>query len=211
MDTEKRKSNKVFLAVLGVATLLTVVVGATFAYFSAADTSETQTITTAKTTLTVTSGDVSVTNIRPTAWGTGSAKDTDTEIVRTTARVQGSTTSSGTYLLYLDHDAITIGNIAGDGGVVGDFKYAVYDSTGTTQIVAPTSFTAAAVTGTNGYQLKPSGQAYTKAYTYTSGNAVTIDDTYKVYIWIENKDAKQNNLQDMSFNVSFTVNGQSTH
>ena len=200
-DNSKNNSNKVLLTVIGAATLLTAMVGATFAYFSATSQSETKTITTATSNITVTATNNSVTNIRPTTWSVDT-KDTDTEIVKMTVDVDGTSTTSGKYSLYFNQPTITIGSIASDQGVVGDFKWAAYDAGGN-QLVAPTSLKATA----DSVLIEGNGvSGYTNSYTVTDGS-VTIDDTYYVYVWIENKDADQNNLQEVSFDINFTATG----
>lgn len=224
MERENREnSNKVLLIVIGVATLLTAMIGATFAYFSARDTSNVLDVTTATSNLTVTAENNSVTNIRPTTWN-ATNRDTDTEIVKMTVSVDGTTTASGKYSLFLNEPTIVLGEglthdndatdtmVEGDNeqGEIADFKWAAYDSEGN-QIVAPTSFTSyneadgdepvnALIPG-NGLT------GYTKAYTATNGATTTIDDEYYVYVWIENKDADQNKLQEVSFDVYFSVSG----
>ena len=69
MERENGKG-KIALTVIGAATLLTALVGATFAYFSATSTTTTQTVTTANLNLSITAdGDAThVTNIKPTTW-----------------------------------------------------------------------------------------------------------------------------------------------
>ena len=204
-DNQRNNSNKVLLTVIGTATLLTAMVGATFAYFSATSTSDTKIITTATSSLTVTANKNTVANIRPTTWD-ATKKDTDTEIVKMTVDVDGTSTASGKYSLYLNQPDITIKSLTDDQGVVGDFKWVAYDATGN-QLVEPTSLKATEesvlIPGKDG----ANALTYTKAYTATDGATATIDDTYYVYVWIENKDADQNNLQEVSFDINFTATG----
>ncbi len=202
MDREEQRNNgnKVLLAVIGAATFLTAMVGATFAYFSATHTSGPQTVTTAKSSLTVTTTNNTVTNIRPTTWGTGTKKDSDKEIVKMTVTVTGNSTAAGSYKLYLNEPTITLGSASGENeaGKASDFKYAIYDSEdnaiGNTD-TAPKSFTGTETTGTSSPVLT------TK--TYAAGS---INDTYYVYVWAENNTEKeQNKLQDREFKVTFTA------
>ena len=186
----ENRNNKVLLTVIGAATLLVAMVGATFAYFSATSESDVQQVTTGSSTIAIDATNNSVTNIKPTTFDKAAADaGTNTDIVKITLTVTGNSTSEGKYTISMNEPAITIGDIENDKGVVGDIKYTVYE--GDAQKVAPTSFT-----GT---------ETVTDLFT-TTYNAGDITGTYNVYVYIDNKDAEQNNLQDVSFNVSFNAN-----
>ena len=203
MEKENQgNGNKALLLVIGAATFITAMVGATFAYFSATSTSDEKTVTTATSNLTVTATNNSVENIRPTTWNEGN-KDTDTEIVKMTVSVDGTSTASGRYSLTMNQPTISIASIASDQGAVGDFKWAAYDEEGN-QLVAPTSMAASQ---TNTLIPGKDKSGYTNDYTATGDSPVTIDDEYYVYVWIENKNADQNNLQEVSFDLTFTGSG----
>ena len=121
MEKENQgNGNKALLLVIGAATFITAMVGATFAYFSATSTSAEKTVTTATSNLVVTATNNSVKNIRPTTWNETN-KDTDTEIVKMTVSVDGTSTASGRYSLTMNQPTISIASIASDQGAVGDF------------------------------------------------------------------------------------------
>lgn len=186
----ENKSNKVLLTVIGAATLLVAMVGATFAYFSAQGTSAKQEITTGSSSMSITASKNAVSNIKPTTFDkTAADNGTNTDIVKIDLSVTGNSTSAGKYTVSMDEPDITIGNIDGDSGVVGDIKYTVYE--GSTQKVAPKSFTGSATV-----------TDLLSDVSYAKGD---ISGSYTVYVWIDNKNADQNNLQNISFNLTFNV------
>lgn len=206
MERENKNSNKVLLTVIGAATLITAMVGATFAYFSATDKSGTKTITTANSNFTVTASNNTVTGIRPTSWTPAEtmtiAEDetndditkTNAEIVRMKVTVTGSSTTSGSYNLKLNQPKITVETEENQGDAT-DFVWAAYKSDGT-KIVGQTPMTTEASTPTIIDNV---------AYSKTDGTNFT--DVYYVYVWLNNN-GSQNNLQKVNFQLSFTVTGQ---
>lgn len=185
----ENKSNKVLLTVIGAATLLVALVGATFAYFSATGTSATKTVTTGTSNITLSASKNTVENIKPTTFDKAKADDgSNTDIVKITLTISGETTTAGKYNVVMNEPAITL-NADKTGGTAADIKYAVYE--GTTEKVAPTSF--------NGTATK------TSILSNVSYAAGTMTGTYDVYVWIDNKDEAQDALQDVSFNLTFTA------
>ncbi len=185
----ENKSNKVLLTVIGAATLLVALVGATFAYFSAQSTTTTKTVTTGSSSITLTASDNSVENIKPTTFSKEAADDgSNTDIVKITLSVSGSTTTSGTYDIAMNEPTITLQDDK-TGGNVSDIKYAVYN--GEDEVVAATSFTGTATS-----------TPILSDIAYSSG---TLSGTYDVYVWIENKNEAQDKLQDISFDLTFTA------
>ena len=64
----KKNSNSILLTVIGVATLLVALIGATFAYFTASSTSSNQNVEAGKLTISTVLGATSQNNIIPTTW-----------------------------------------------------------------------------------------------------------------------------------------------
>ena len=134
---ERENNNKALLLVVGAATLITAMVGATFAYFSATDTSETQTITTASSNMTVAAENNHVANIYPTSWTPGAsmplASDITTsndQVIRIKVSVTGQSSSEGEYTLSMNQPLINMTASEPDQGAVADIKWAAYDSAG---------------------------------------------------------------------------------
>ena len=194
--------NKVLLTVIGAATLLTALVGATFAYFSATASSEEQTVTTATSNISVSiPEDNTIENLRPTTFDTDSPVEKAGEVVKIPVTVQGKSTASGSYTLSLNEPEITLsagtthdGALAqNDQSDVSDIKWAVYDSDG--KLVKTDSFTGTTQTT----------EIKTNSYAAGDGATNNIDDSYYVYVWIDNKNYDQNKLQDLTFEVGFAV------
>ena len=179
--------NKVLLTVIGVATLLVALVGATFAYFSATDTSEKVEVTTGAATISLTAANNSVTNIKPTSFVKASA-DTNKDVVKMTLKVTGNSDVAGSYDITMNEPAITLG--AGE-GAVSDIMYAVYKD-GSDTAIKTASFTGTETT--------------TTIVDNTAFSAGSINDTYYVYVYVNNRDVEQNNLQNVNFKVTFAAN-----
>ena len=181
--------NKVLLTVIGVATLLVAVVGATFAYFSATDSSETVEVTTGAATISISASNNSVTNIKPTTFDYATA-DSNTDVVKMTLEVTGSSDVAGSYKIVMNEPAITIGSEANQGSV-SDIKYVVYDSEGTKITDGSFVGSVSETTIVDNVAFDGSGE---------------IADTYYVYVYVNNNDAEQNNLQNVNFKLTFAAN-----
>ena len=199
--------NKVLLTVIGVATLLVALVGATFAYFSATDTSETVEVTTGAATISLSAANNSVKDIKPLVISSDSLKSSlsanassgtefsDTiknDIVKMTLNVTGSSDVAGSYDIVMSEPTITIGSEANQGSV-SDIKYSVYDSTG--KEIKTGSFTGVA---------NENGTVIVDNTTFDGTN--DINDTYYVYVYVNNTDSEQNNLQNVNFKLTFAAN-----
>lgn len=189
--------NRTLLTIVGVATILVAIIGASFAYFSANSTSSTQEVTTGKLMLTAASGSTGNLNISPTTFSNVSEAAADPNIAKITLEVvtDGTTISTGKYKITFSTTGIALntGNDAnGDslvGGSLSDIKWALYDTTDSSS---------------------PKGTG-----TFESGNAtdlVAVDnilfpmgnntDNYILYIWIENTDQPQNKLQELTITAT---------
>ncbi len=189
--------NRTLLTIVGVATILVAIIGASFAYFSANSTSSSQEVTTGKLMLTAASGSTGNLNISPTTFSNVSEAAADPNIAKITLEVvtDGTTISTGKYKITFSTTGIALntGNDAnGDslvGGSLSDIKWALYDTTDSSS---------------------PKGTG-----TFESGNAtdlVAVDnilfpmgnntDNYILYIWIENTDQPQNKLQELTITAT---------
>ena len=160
------KKNVVFLTVLAVATLLTAVVGTTFAYFTATVTNtNTPTATTVTTAsdlgITYSDGDeIGMTNIVP-------GQYTDTKTITVT---NNSTTTAMHY--QITWDQVTNSFSKGASNTTDDLVYSLTDGSGTNKI-GTTGYASAATT--NAYVTTTLGaMSGTKAYSVAGGKA-TID------------------------------------
>jgi len=203
----ENKSNKILLTVIGAATLLVALVGATFAYFSATGTSQTQTVTTGTSAIELNATKNAVTNIKPTTFDKAAADaGTNTDIVKITLTVSGDTTTAGQYDIIMNEPVITLcANVTDNaettdvnekeqclasGGAITDINYAVYN--GDDEV-------------TKGTFTELDEVKETTIIANTEYAAGTISGTYDVYVWIDNKNEAQDALQDLSFNLTFTA------
>ena len=185
------------LTVIGAATLLVAVVGATFAYFSATGESTKQSVTTGSAAISILASDNVVKDIKPTSFVSKTAADANTDIEKIKLTMSGTGTTSGYYTISMNQPEITLNTAEGlTGGQISDIKYAIYGEDGN-QIGTTGSFTGA---GTGSVDLV-SDVFYAEAE--------DITEIYTVYVWIENSDGPQNQLQDRTFNLTFTANAVS--
>jgi len=187
-------NNKVLLTVIGAATLLVAVVGATFAYFSATDAADTREVTTGTSTIGMEASTDKVDNIKPTTFDIATADEND-DVEKFTLTMTGTTATSGFYTISMEKPTIEIGEIEGDSGDLSDIRYAVYQGS---EKKAEGDFEDA--TFTDGKVTLVSNVAY---------SAGALSGAYTVYVWVENENAEQNNLQNLTFTIKFLVDAVS--
>ncbi len=187
--------NKVLLTVIGALTFIAVLVGATFAYFSATSTTNSVNVTTSNLNLNVEANGSAthVTNIKPTTWDdeTLANNDTNADIAKIPFKVTGTSSVQGTYTVNLKtsialNDSLT-------GGDVSDIKYRLFDSEGE-EIGTEGSF--AASTDVNILE------------DITIDGSGAILDEYVLYVYISDNSAEQNKLQDVDFTISLGGSAQ---
>jgi len=177
--------NKKTLLILWILTFLIALIGATFGYFSATSESDPQIITTQSLSVGVAiEGATNVDKIKPTTWNATdmSVNENNTDITVIPFRVTSTSGINGTYTI--DMSTNITENALHEGGSASDIKYRVYK--GSTQIGNVGSFT----TGDFKVEIVNGDIAETG-----------INDQYKLYVYIENKDEKQNKLQGISFDI----------
>jgi len=199
MERENMKG-KITLTVIGAATLLVTLAGATFAYFSATSTTTEQTVTTQKLNLNVAAdGNAThVTNIKPTTWNATDMSENigNEDIVQIPFKVTGISSVDGTYKVNLQ-TAIDLSSEkvvvnqgqeaeALNGGVVGDVKYRLYD--GDRELIGETAFEAS----TN--------------HVILENMPITAEqqllDTYVLYVYVKDSGSDQNLLQGIDFTIT---------
>ncbi|MBQ7141346.1 MAG: hypothetical protein IJO32_07590 [Bacilli bacterium] len=175
--------NNVLLTVIGVATLLVVLVGASFAYFTATASTTADQVETGKLEITSALTGTSENRIKPTDFTVG---EDNVDVAEFTFTVTGGATNvdGATYDIRLLGLLTGVAETA-DKGSADDIKYALYDSTNTP--VATGSFadvTAETIIATN----KP-----------LSGST---NDVYTLYVYIEESHGNQDNLQNVTINAT---------
>lgn len=192
MERENMKG-KIALTVIGAATLLVALAGATFAYFSATSVTEERTVTTSNLNLNVAINGSSahVTNIKPTTWTSLDAAATNADISKIPFKVTGESSTNGTYVVNMQTSiALNPGTDADGkalvGGEVGDIKYRLYK--GDQEVIGETAFTASTNVDivTNG--------------AITAGTA--LNDEYMLYVYIKDNSGDQNKLQAIDFTIT---------
>lgn len=187
--------NKILLTVIGALTFVAVLVGTTFAYFSATSTTNSVNVTTSNLNLNVEADGAAthVTNIKPTTWdgATLANNDDNVDIAKIPFKVTGTSSVQGTYTVNLKtsialNDSLT-------GGDVSDIKYRLFDSEGE-EIGTEGSF--AASTDVNILE------------DITIDGSGAILDEYVLYVYISDNSAEQNKLQDVDFTISLGGSAQ---
>ena len=199
---EERK-NKILLTVIGVGTLLIAMAGATFAFFSATAATTTQQVTTSNMDLTVAADNntTHITNIKPTTWSDDiTANVANADIAKVSFKVTSTSTATGSYKINMTAPglALNTGNdamgVALSGGSLEQVKYKVYKVSGST-------YTPVADAGAIGTLANPTtAKEIISAGTISS----TLNDQYVIFVYIENADTAQNQLQGLNFEIAVT-------
>ena len=207
MDSENMKG-KIALTVIGAATLLAALAGATFAYFSATSTTATREITTANLNLKVAiDGEAAkIENIKPTKWTSATAAASNADIAVIPFTVSGDSSTNGAYTINMQtsvtlNDGTVVEQQPADGdeavqvplkgGEISDIKYRLFDSTGA-ELITETAFDADE-NGAINVDIITNG-------TITANE--TLDDSYTLYVYIKDSDGDQNKLQDIDFTIT---------
>ena len=187
------KKNKIILMTLAIITFLVALLGATFAYFSAISRSKPQIITTSSLSLSLKiEGATHVTNIKPTVWSaTLSDNEANTDIVKIPFSVTSPAGVKGTYDVDMSTNIPSNGTLTG--GSANDVKYKLYK--GTTMVKEGSfsaSFNEQIISGSEIVE-----------------NTV-LNDSYKLYVYIENKNEEQNTLQNIDITINLTASATQT-
>ena len=197
----ERNGNKVLLTVIGIAVLIVATVGATFAYFSATGGTVTQNVNTGELKVSATSSIADGVSIKPTNWVDATSADSDSDIAKVELDVvtDGTTITTGKYDIKLTTTGIDLNTSDGKtGGALSDVKWALYDIT---ESASPVEIDTGDFTSGN----------YTNATVLntTDGQisipAGTNTDKYKLYIWIEDTSAVQDQLQGLTITATLSV------
>lgn len=199
---ENNKHN-LLLTVIGVGTLLIALAGATFAYFSATDVAEVQTVTTSSMSLEVkvTDDSANVANIKPTTWSTVDEALENTDIAQVHFTVTGDSSTKGAYSIDMSASglALNTGNDAANvqlkGGSLNQVKYAVYKVDGTSYSAVTGDNATGDLSSLTGDNIVP--------IEIISGAEISgeLNDHYVIFVYIENDTNPQNQLQGLDFDI----------
>lgn len=182
--------NNVLLTVIGVATLLVVLVGASFAYFTATGTVTAEDVSTGELKITSALAATSQKDIKPTTFSTSTA-DSNVDVAKFTFTVNGTgtTVTGATYKIQLLGATTGVGEVA-DKGTATDVEYALYKGTAADGTMVSTgsfdTINSATIVGSD-YAL-----------------AASTADTYTLYVYIKETNSNQDNLQKVT--ISATMN-----
>ena len=182
------KKNRTILTVLWVSTLFITLVGATLAYYSAVHKSKPQVITTSSLSLSVTTkGSMHVENIKPTTWTSVASAANNTDISKIPFTVTAPAGAKAIYDINLS-TSIPI-NPELSGGSVSDIKYKLF-KTGEKTPLKEGSLSA----------------NFSEDIIVDSpiNEGEVLNDSYMLYIYIENRQAEQNMLQDIDSSIKIT-------
>jgi len=193
--------NKILLTVIGAGTLLVALAGATFAYFSATGTTTKQTVTTAVLDLKIEADTTTnhITNIKPTSWDNDMTKNLENEdIAKVSFKVLSGSTTTGTYNIDMTAPGLALKTKGTDalgneinliGGSLADVKYKVYEYDGS-------SYTPLNVEGTL--------EEPEVAKAIITDREIVEEERFVIFVYIENRDDDQNQLQGLDFKISVT-------
>ena len=142
---ENKKNNSILLTIIGIATLLVSLVGATFAFFTASNSSETQQIETGKLNVATVLSSTDQENIIPTTWDSTNIQNNidNDNIAKFTFTVDGNGTTVTDAMYDISLIGLVVpGTTEGLGGVTSDVKYQLLDNTNT--VVATGDFSEVA-------------------------------------------------------------------
>ena len=191
---EKKNSNSIVLTVIGVATLLVALVGATFAYFSASSTSDPESVQSGHLTISSSLDEADEKDIVPTEWSETMSENDDNINI---AKFQYTVNGSGTTVRDAVYDVKLTGTVslaskvengvtASDQG--GEESDVLYKLVSGESVVAEGNYS----------QIKTGKQILTGKTLNISGN-----DTYTLYVFIDETNTNQDKLQGA--NVSATM------
>lgn len=194
MEREEDNKTKRILTILWIITLFVAIIGATFGYFSATSKTDPQIITTQSLSVSLSiEGSSNVDNIKPTTWDatTMANNESNDDIVKIPFKAISSSRINGTYAVNMSTN-ITENNLL-NGGSASDIKYKLYK---------------------DNVEIK-SGNFNTGDFNVEIANGTIskdsdLNDNYKLYVYIENKDEKQNKLQDIEFSITLSGSANQT-
>lgn len=199
----KENKNNVLLTIIGAATLLVAIVGASFAYFSATGGTATQDVKTGELKISAVAGAVNGANIKPVDADditTVADKIANSEVVKLPITVTTTDTNiSASYDIFLTTTGVALNSDDSlSGGNLSELKWElVKGAAGSETSVATGDFTAGNVT-----KLKLNSTAID----IPNGGSV---DEYKLLVYILNdKDNAQDKLQGMTITAYTTVEAQ---
>ncbi len=182
--------NSVLLTVLGVCTLLVALIGASFAFFSAQSTTQTENVKTGELKVVTTLNRIESDNIKPTTFDQAEAAEND-DVAKLTFNVKGTgtTVDGGKYSIYI-LGAATPKEVGGAGGSLDDIKYELYQGS---------------VQKAQGkYSDIVSDTPILEDIDLTSAT----DDNYTLYVYINESGSNQDKLQNIDITTTMYAKAQ---
>lgn len=200
LNMENKKNNSILLTVIGVATLLVALIGATFAYFTATDISDPQNVDTGKLNISTVLSSTSQSNIIPTTWDDTTIANninSNANIAKFTFTVNGEDTDVRNAV----YDVTLVGAVSPlttvDNGV------SAADQKGdSTQVLFKLVDSSNTVVASGNYGEITSGKKILSGKTITGGQT----DTYTLCVYIEESGDNQDKLQGATVSATMTAN-----
>ena len=199
----ENKNNNIILTIIGAATLLVAIIGASFAYFSASSNTVSQSVKTGELKVSAALGAVEGSNIKPTTV----SSDTDYESMASNSDVVklpvNVTTTGTTIASEYDIKLTTTGVVLGtaeedDKGELSDIHWNLAKK-------SDDSYEKVNAGTFNGNMANQALTSQPIDITLESDATTSHVDSYVLFIYISNKDNPQNKLQGMTISASVTV------
>ena len=188
----EKNSNKILLTVLGIAVLVVATIGATFAYFSATASTDATTVETGILAVDASATKIEETAIKPTTFSQATAAgNADVAHAKLTVDTTGTTVTGGYYDVYLTANITDFEASSPASGARSDVMYALYD--GTTVVASGdlgTDLTSTKI-NTSSITIDPNAQTKTKEY--------------DLFIYINETNQEQNDLQGITVSAQLSV------
>lgn len=198
------EKNKKIITIICITVLVLTTIGASFAYFSAQGQSSEQSVTTGKINIKATSSKVNATNIKPTNWSdiiATNVANEDIVQIKLSVNTYGTTVDNANFNIYFTTEGIAPNNDEKlTGGTLADLKWKLIDSTN--EIIGSGDFLNGNVTNPVLANAEPIPAIV------NAENEESATKTYILFIYIENKDEKQDKLQNMNFTVTLSATAQ---
>lgn len=195
---------KNIITIICITILVLATIGASFAYFSAQGQSSEQSVTTGKINIKATSSKVNATNIKPTTWSdiiATNVANEDIAQIKLSVNTYGTTVDTAKFNIYFTTEGIQLNDDENlSGGTLEDLKWKLIDSNN--EIIGFGDFANGNATDPVIANINPIPAII---------NAETEElatKTFILFIYIENKDEKQDKLQNINFTATLSATAQ---
>ncbi len=205
LENNYEKSEKIItISLIGIIVLLLVIVGITYAYFSAKSTATEQSIKTAKVGLIVEVNPAAthVENIKPTTWTNTEDAKTNNDIVIIPIKVTNKSTIDINYDLFITPSGLSLNAGTNEdsqelvGGNLSDIKFKLYETTTGGETISPIK-EGNFVNGDTKQKMVDNKEIKKEEI----GKKDNIQ-TFMLYIYIAETNAEQNQLQGITFDLN---------